>query len=84
MKPDFSIMENTIKITLPVMETKLNISEDEQSIYSLLSKVTPKSISEIHSGSTFGKSKILEILKKMVEKKVITKVGQGRGTKYLK
>ena len=84
MKPDFSIMENTIKITLPVMETKLNISEDEQSVYSLLSKVTPKSISEIHSESSFGKSKVLEILNKLVEKKIITKVGQGRGTKYLK
>ena len=46
-KPGFEVSENTIKIVLPLFEKKLNLTEDEKTVYKILSKTMLKSISEI-------------------------------------
>ena len=53
-------------------------------VYETLSQSIKKSISEImkEKDIVFGKSKVKEILKSMVEKGVVCIEGEGRGTKY--
>ena len=46
-KLDFEVSENTIKIVLPVLEDNLNLTEDEHTVYKILSKTMLKPISEI-------------------------------------
>ena len=46
-KPDFEVSENTIKIMLPVFEENMNLTEDERTVYKILSKTVLKPISEI-------------------------------------
>ena len=75
--------ENTIKIVLPVFEKNLNLTEDERTIYKILSKTMLKSISEIAPYAPFGKSKTTQLLKDMGQKGVIIVEGRGRGTKYI-
>ena len=70
-QPDFEVSENTIKITLPVFEKDLNLTEDERKIYKILSKTMLKSISEIASCVPFGKSKTTQLLKEMSKKGVV-------------
>ncbi len=82
-KPDFEVSENTIKITLPVFEENLNLTEDERAVYKILSRTMLKSISEIASYVSFGKSKTTQLLKDMSQKGVIAVEGRGRGTKYI-
>ena len=82
-KPDFEVSENIIKIVLPVFEKKLNLTEDERTIYKILSKTMLKSISEIAPYAPFGKSKTTQLLKDMEQKGVIMIEGRGRGTKYI-
>lgn len=82
-KPDFEVSENTIKITLPVFEENLNLTDDEKTVYKILSKIMLKSISEIAPYVSFGKSKTTQLLKDMSEKGVIAVEGKGRGTKYV-
>ncbi|MGN0359862.1 MAG: RNA-binding domain-containing protein [Hominisplanchenecus sp.] len=82
-KPDFEVSENTIKIVLPVFEKNLNLTEDERTIYKILSKTMLKSISEIAPYAPFGKSKTTQLLKDMGQKGVIIVEGRGRGTKYI-
>lgn len=82
-KPDFEVSENTIKIVLPVFEKNLNLTEDEKTIYKILSKTMLKSISEIAPYVPFGKSKTTQLLKDMGQKGVIKVEGRGRGTKYI-
>lgn len=82
-KPDFEVSENTIKITLPVYEENLNLTDDEKKVYKILSKTMLKSISEIAPYVSFGKSKTTQLLKDMSEKGVIAVEGKGRGTKYV-
>lgn len=83
IKPDFEVSENTIKIVLPVFETNMNLTEDEQVVYKLLSKNMLKPISEIAPYVPFGKTKTTQLLKEMGEKGVVTIEGKGRGTKYV-
>lgn len=81
-KPDFEVSENTIKIVLPVLEDNLNLTEDEHTVYKILSKTMLKPISEIAPYVPFGKSKTTQLLKAMGRKGVVIIEGKGRGTKY--
>lgn len=81
-KPIFEIGENTIKVTLPIIETNLNLTDDERRIYNALSKTMPKSISEVMQSAEFGKSKVSGLLKALNKKGMVYIEGKGRGTKY--
>ena len=80
-QPTFEIYENSIKVVLPVI-SNVNLTEDEATVYGVLSKSRPKSSGEITEMVPFGKSKTIVLLKAMAEKKIISVVGNGRGTKY--
>ena len=82
IKPDFEVSQNTIKIVLPVFEKDLRLTEDERTVYKILSKTMLRSISEIAPYVPFGKSKTTQLLKDMGRKGVIIVEGRGRGTKY--
>ena len=80
-KPVFEILENSINVILPVM-SDLDLTEDEAAVYKVLSKVLPRSISEITAAVPFGKSKTTVLLQRLADKKIVTITGNGRGTKY--
>lgn len=82
-KPVLEVLQNTIKITLPVFEENLSLTEDEISVYKILSKNVLKSISEIAPYVPFGKSKTTQLLKDMIQKGIVEVEGKGRGTKYI-
>ena len=83
-KPEFEVSENAIKVVLPIFENNFNLSEDEKTIYKVLSKTMLKSISEIAPYVPFGKSKTTQLLKSMGQKGVVIVEGKGRSTKYIK
>lgn len=83
-KPNFEIFENSIKITLPIIETKLLLTTDERVIIDILEKGNILSSSEILEMTEFKKDKLNRLLKKLIQKKYIDIIGNGRGTKYLK
>lgn len=81
-KPIFEISENTIKVTLPIIEKNLNLTDDERQIYHVLSKTMPKPISEVTRSVKLGKSKVSSILKALNKKGIVYIEGKGRGTEY--
>lgn len=83
-KPSFVVTENIIKVTLPLLSEKMDLTQDELAVYSVLSKNINKPISEIMASPSieFGKSKVTEILKRLANKKLVDIEGTGRGTKY--
>ena len=83
-KPSFEVTENIIKVTLPLLSVKMDLTQDELAVYSVLSKNINKPISEIMASPSieFGKSKVTEILKRLASKKLVDIEGTGRGTKY--
>lgn len=82
IKPKFEFYDNSIKVTLPVMEFDLGLKDDELRIYNALKNKQVLSSSEITGITGFGKNKTIEILKKLVEQGYIKVTGSGRGTKY--
>ena len=84
VKPAFEIFENSIKITLPIITTKLFLTTDEKIVMDILEKGAILSSSEILKMTEFKKDKLNRILKNLIQKNYIDVIGNGRGTKYLK
>ena len=84
VKPAFEIFENSIKITLPIITTKLFLTTDEKIVMDILEKGAILSSSEILKMTEFKKDKLNRLLKKLIQKNYIKIIGNGRGTKYLK
>jgi len=80
--PAFEISDTMIKVTLPVTDMEIELTDDEKIVYGRLSRNIPRSISEIVPGTGFGRSKVKELLKNMSKKGVVTTEGNRRGTKY--
>jgi len=83
IKPRYGVFENSIKVTLPIVQLKTSLSEDERLIYKTLSGSKMMSSSEIAEITGFGKTKVVSLLKSLTEKGNVKLVGSGRGTKYM-
>ena len=84
VKPVFEIFENSIKITLPIITTRLFLTTDEKIVMDILEKGAILSSSEILKMTELKKDKLNRLLKKLIQKNYIDVIGNGRGTKYLK
>ena len=82
VKPRFEVYENSIKVILPVMKKELNLSDDEKLIYESFSGNRRLSSSEVVEYTGFGKTKVVKLLKSLVDEGFIKVEGRGRGTKY--
>ena len=80
-KPVFSVFENSLKITLPVMREQNGLTADENKIYKAVKKRSVPS-SVIIEETGFGKSKVISVLRKLVAEGYVTSTGNGRGTRY--
>lgn len=81
IKPGFEVTENSIRISLPVVQTSSELTADENKVFSLLrGKLLSSSV--ITEATGFGKSKTVIILNKLVKAGYVRVLGSGRGTKY--
>ena len=83
-KPTFSVTQNIVAVTLPVVSKDLGLTPDQESIYAMLSSARAISTSELVASSGFSKSKVVRILRNLVEKELVVSISSGRATKYLK
>ena len=80
-KTTFEISEHIIRISLPLLQERCDMSDDQNIIYKQL-KEKEMSISELSERTSFSKSKLLYVLKDMIKKGFVDIRGNGRGTKY--
>ena len=81
--PQFGVFDNSIKVTLPLLQLKSSLGKDERLICETLSGYKKLSSSEIATATGFGKTKVVNLLKSLVEQGLVKSVGTGRGTKYM-
>ena len=81
-KPRHEFSTHAIKVVLPVVSGGEELSEDEAIIYNSMNRLG-KSSSQIAKSVGFGKNKTLKLLVALEEKGYVTKLGNGRGIKYL-
>lgn len=82
-KPDFKINENSITVTLPVLNTKPIMTLDETKVYEYLKKGIIASRLDLITYTGFSKDKVLRIVKNLTENGYIKAIGEGRSRKYL-
>ena len=82
-KPRYGVYENSIKITLPVIQLETLLRADEKLVYQALSGKKKMSSTEIAEVTGFGKTKVVSLLKSLSEQGYVKIEGSGRGTKYL-
>ena len=70
-----------IKVILPILSSKVDLSEDYNKVYDLLRNQSLAS-SAIIKATGFGKNKTVLILNELVEKGYVKMIGNGRGTRY--
>lgn len=80
-KPIFEVFENSIKIMLPVMDACNALTADENRIYLLIKRKALPSSSLVEE-TGFGKTKVVSILRRLMDKGYVQSVGNGRGMKY--
>ena len=83
-KPRFEVFDNSIKITLPTLNSNVTLTLDEQRIVDHLSSGRLSSSSEIAQTMGYSKAKAIQLLNSLVEKNALVIEGSGRGTKYRK
>ena len=81
IKPLFEVTDNSIKISLPVIQINSDLKADENKVFSLL-KGKLLSSSMVAEATGFGKSKTVLILNGLAKAGYIRVLGNGRGTKY--
>ena len=81
-KPRHEFSTHAIKVVLPVVSGGEELSEDEAIIYNSMNRLG-KSSSQIAKVVGFGKNKTLKLLVALEKKGYVTKLGNGRGIKYL-
>ena len=83
VKPAFEIYENSIRITLPVIEIiPKNLVNGEVKVFEILKKHEKLSRKEIEELSKYNKSKVIRAINGLIEKSIAEQVGKGRSVKY--
>lgn len=82
-KPIFRIMPNSISVTLPQFASAPQLQGDALSVYRSLDAHAGRSSSQIAKNLGFSKTKVVGVLKGLVDAGYARVLGSGRATKYL-
>ena len=82
VKPQYHITENSIRVVLPVLSVGEDMGDTENVVIRLLREHGIMSRGQIEDVTGWKKDHVIRILNSLIEKKVITKEGAARSTKY--
>ena len=83
-KPRFVVSDNFIEVTLPTLEDKFYLSEEELAFLNELDSNFLYTREKLETITGLNKTKLIRILNSLIEKKYIQKIGQGKRTLYSK
>ena len=81
VSPSFALRDSSITVMLPVTVLE-NVTLDEEAILAGLAKGSALTRSQISEKTQLSKSKAIRTLNALVEKGLVTKVGEGRSVRY--
>lgn len=81
VSPSFALRDSSITVVLPVTVLE-NVTLDEEAILAVLAKGSALTRSQISEKTQLSKSKAIRTLNALVEKGLVTKVGEGRSVRY--
>lgn len=81
VSPFFALRDSSITVMLPVTVLE-NVTLDEEAILAVLAKGSALARSQISEKTQLSKSKAIRTLNALIDKKLITKIGEGRSVRY--
>lgn len=81
VSPSFALRDSSITVMLPATVLE-NVTLDEEAILAVLAKGSALTRSQISEKTQLSKSKAIRTLNALVEKGLVTKVGEGRSVRY--
>lgn len=81
VSPSFALRDSSITVTLPVTVLE-NVTPDERAILDVLAKGSALTRSQIAEKTQLSKSKAIRTLNALIDRKLITKIGEGRSVRY--
>ena len=81
-KPEFRVFNNSIEVRLPVVESEITITDDEQAIIDILSTSQKLSRLQLEDKTGFTKSKTVRLLASLNNKGMVLRSGSGSNIKY--
>lgn len=81
VSPSFALRDSSITVMLPVTVLE-NVTLDEEAILAVLAKGSALTRSQISEKTQLSKNKAIRTLNALVEKGLVTKVGEGRSVRY--
>lgn len=81
VSPSFALRDSSITVMLPVTVLE-NVTLDEEAILAVLAKGSALTRSQISEKTQLSKSKAIRTLNALIEKGLVTKVGEGRSVRY--
>ena len=82
IKPSYQIFSNSIKVILPVISTDYNLNKTEKMLLAFLKNRNNLTRKEIEKLSGMEKTKIIRVLNNLIQKNIVQREGNGRGTRY--
>lgn len=80
--PGFSVMDNSITVTLPFIGSKAGITTDAARLLDSMTRGRPYARAELDNLTGFEKSKTIRLLNSLAEKHLVIATGNGRARRY--
>ncbi|MDO4204462.1 MAG: putative DNA binding domain-containing protein [Selenomonadaceae bacterium] len=84
IKPHFEVLNNSLRITLPLAESRKELTAAEKMVFDSMDYGRPLASSELADKVGVSKKVILGIMKSLESKKYVQMSGAGRSTRYTK
>lgn len=82
-KPEFTVEDDMISTTLPVLLLPAQLTTEQRTVYELVRLMQPVSAGELARHSELSRTVQLRILNELIDCGMIAKEGKGRSTKYI-
>ena len=84
IKPHFEVLNNSLRITLPLAESRKELTAAEKMVFDSMDYGRPLASSELADMVGVSRKVILGIMKSLERKKYVQMSGAGRSTRYTK
>lgn len=81
-KPVFSFSKNVISVTLPALNYKVDLSDDQKKVMNWIRQNQPVSRKDLEKNTGFGRSKTSKLIRELTDLSLIEKSGNGPSTRY--
>ena len=83
MKPTFDLTNSSVSVSLPIT-SHITLSKNEEKVLSKMNSNYQYTRPELEELTDINKDTMLRVIKSLLDKEVIEKIGKAKSTRYMK